>query len=391
MSSNRQTILFVDDEPAVLEGFQRLLHNEFEIEVAMGGPAALRRIEAAGPYAVIVADMRMPDMNGIELLELVKVSTPDTVRVMLTGTGDMDTAISAVNEGSIFRFLTKPADKETLSKALAASLAQYRLITSEKELLEKTLSGTIKVLMEVLSLVNPAAFSRATRILYCVQYIVKKLGLPTSWKFEVAAMMSQLGCVTVDPEIVEAVYAGQKLDHEEQTKFDAHPAVARDLLSSIPRMEPIAWIIAQQCKPAPIIPGVSDPETLETIRLGVNILRAALEFDRQVAGGTSTNTAIHTMNESKNFNPEIVQALIGIDLKCDRVEVRTCRLKDLSPGMILHQEIRTGSGMLLVAKGQEITYPLIMRLKSFRNQQSLPEEIRVAIPHASNTYALAGK
>jgi hypothetical protein len=303
----------------------------------------------------------------------------------------VDTAIGAVNEGCIFRFLTKPADKETLSKALNASLAQYRLITSEKELLEKTLSGTIKVLMEVLSLVNPAAFSRATRILYCVQYIVKKLGLPTSWKFEVAAMMSQLGCVTVDPEIVEAVYAGQKLDHDQQTKFDAHPVVARDLLSSIPRMEPIAWIIAQQCNPAPIIPGVSDPETLETIGLGVNILRAALEFDRQVAGGISTNAAIFNMNETQRFNPEIVQALVGIDLKCDRVNIRTCRLKDLSPGMILHQEIRTGNGMLLVAKGQEITYPLIMRLKSFRNQQSLPDEIRVSIPHASNTYTLAQK
>jgi len=391
MSSDRQAILFVDDEPAALEGFQRLLHGEFEVDVAMGGPAALRKIEAAGAYAVIVADMRMPDMNGIELLEIVKDLTPDTVRVMLTGNGDVDTAISAVNEGCIFRFLTKPAPKEILTKALSAALAQYRLITSEKELLEQTLSGTIKVLMEVLSLVNPAAFSRATRLRQCVQHIVQKLGLPVSWKFEVAAMMSQLGCVTLDPEVVDTVYAGQTLDPEDQARFDAHPAVARDLLSSIPRMEPIAWIIAQQCTPVPVIPGVSDRETLETIRLGVDILRVAQRFDHLVAGGVSTTEAVERMAESKRFNPEIVRALGGIDLKCDRVEVRTCRLRELSPGMILNQEIRTANGMLLVAKGQEITYPLLVRLRNFRNQHAMPSDIRVLVPHAGAALSPARK
>ena len=158
VSSSRQTVLFVDDEPAILDTYQRLLHRDFEIEIAVGGPLALRMLELRGPYAVIVSDSRMPDMSGIELLGRVRTIAPDTVRMMLTGYADVETAIDAVNEGSVFRFLTKPA-KETLTKAVAAGLAQYRLIVAEKELLERTLSGTIKVLTEVLSLVNPAALA----------------------------------------------------------------------------------------------------------------------------------------------------------------------------------------------------------------------------------------
>ena len=78
-------------------------------------------------------------------------------------------------------------------------MAQYRLVCAEKELLEKTLRGTVYVLTEVLSVVSPAAFSRAMRVRRYVQHIVTRLALGNPWKFEVAAMMSQLGCVTLRP------------------------------------------------------------------------------------------------------------------------------------------------------------------------------------------------
>ena len=163
---------------------------------------------------------------------------------MLTGDGDIHNAVSAVNEGSIFRFLTKPCNRDTLAKALNAGLQQYRLITAERDLLENTLQGSIQVLTEVLSLVNPAAFGRALRVRRYMHQVVTRMGLASPWRFEVAAMMSQLGCVTLHPETIDAVYGGRPLPPGEQTRFNAHPGVARDLLSKIPRMEPIAWMIA---------------------------------------------------------------------------------------------------------------------------------------------------
>src|SRR5205085_9651219 len=92
-------------------------------------------------YAVVVADMRMPKMDGVELLSRLRTLTPTTVRIMLTGNADQQTAIDAVNEGHIFRFLNKPCPPETLEKTLRAALNQHHLITAEKELLELTLTG----------------------------------------------------------------------------------------------------------------------------------------------------------------------------------------------------------------------------------------------------------
>jgi DNA-binding NtrC family response regulator len=209
-------ILFVDDEPILLQGYQRLLRKDFQISTAVGGAAALLLVKQEGPFGVIVSDMRMPEMNGIEFLTRVRKLAPDTVRIMLTSGSDLDVAIHAVNEGNIFRFLSKPANKDTLAKTLTDSLAQYHLVCAEKELLENTLRGTVYVLTEVLSLVSPAAFSRAARVRRYVQHVVTKLSLAHPWKYEVAAMMSQLGCVTLDPNTLETVYSGQDLSPEEE-------------------------------------------------------------------------------------------------------------------------------------------------------------------------------
>src|SRR4029077_11303089 len=133
----------------------------FRVETAEGGEAALDKIAAHGPFAVVVSDRQMPRMDGIKFLSLVKERAPDTVRLMLTGNADLDGAIKVVNEGNIFRFLTKPCPLEVLGKAVEDALGQYRLVTAEKELLNKTLSGSIKLLCDILSMIDPQSFGRA--------------------------------------------------------------------------------------------------------------------------------------------------------------------------------------------------------------------------------------
>ena len=156
-----EKILLVDDDSLILEGYRRSLSREFLMETALGAEQALKLATDNGPFAVVVSDMRMPGMDGVQLLSRIKSMSPDTIRVMLTGNAEIETAISAINEGSIFRFLTKPCSKEMMAKTLTAAMVQYRLVTAEKQLLEQTLTSSVQVLTEVLSLVNPAAFSRA--------------------------------------------------------------------------------------------------------------------------------------------------------------------------------------------------------------------------------------
>jgi len=136
-----EKLLFVDDEPQVLEAIQRLLRKTFQIETAASGSEALSKLEHRGPFAVIVCDMRMPEMDGIRLLSKIKVDFPEVMRIMLTGNSDQETAVRAVNEGNIFSFLTKPCDEEVLTKTLNAALVQFRLANHKEELLERARAG----------------------------------------------------------------------------------------------------------------------------------------------------------------------------------------------------------------------------------------------------------
>ncbi|MGA2887580.1 MAG: response regulator [Terracidiphilus sp.] len=130
-------VLFVDDEKDVLDGYQRMLYKDFAVSTALGGQQGLASIQEHGPYAVVISDMRMPGMNGAEFLAQVRQKAPGTVRMLLTGCSDMRVAIDAVNEGNIFRFLTKPCEKEALVSAIKIGLVQYHSAAAEMELVKK--------------------------------------------------------------------------------------------------------------------------------------------------------------------------------------------------------------------------------------------------------------
>jgi CheY-like chemotaxis protein len=380
-----EKILLVDDDPNILDGYRRSLSREFKMETAVGGQEALKLAAESGPYAVVVSDMRMPGMDGIQFLSTIKAQWPDTIRVMLTGNADTETAVNAINEGSIFRFLNKPCDKDAMARTLTAALVQYGLVTAEKHLLEQTLSGAIQVLTEVLSLVNPAAFGRAERARRYIHHVVTSMKLGNPWQYEVAAMMSQLGCVTLPPETIDAIYSGEKLTPSEQTQYDAHPHVAYDLLSKIPRLEPIAWMIDYQNQPLPE-PSSGDAQRTE-IRRGAEILRLILAYEKLIHKGASRTEAAHTLSrQNQAFNPEFFRALVTLDPNSEEGEIKRCRLKDLTPGMIIQQEIRNHEGALIVSKGQEATPPLLLKLKNLLARGVIGADLMVSMPTTSLTF-----
>nr|MBA3848001.1 response regulator [Planctomycetota bacterium] len=144
-----EPILFVDDDANALAAYQRTLRKAFDVRIATGGEAALKALAGGDRFVAIVSDMHMPQMDGIEFLSRARVIAPDATRVMLTGADDQRTAADAVNRGSIFRFLAKPCTAEQLAETIAAAVRQHRLITAERDLLEKTLGGAMRVLVEI--------------------------------------------------------------------------------------------------------------------------------------------------------------------------------------------------------------------------------------------------
>jgi len=131
-------VLFVDDDPKVLAGIRRQLHRKMPIETAESGSAGIDAIGTQGPFAVVVTDYCMPGMNGIEFLTRVRQASPETVRMLLTGSADLHTAIQAVNQGNIFRFLTKPCSSEQLVEAIDSGIKQYRRTHREHKFNQRT-------------------------------------------------------------------------------------------------------------------------------------------------------------------------------------------------------------------------------------------------------------
>ena len=288
-------ILCVDDDPNILEGYKRQLRKEFELVTAVGSEEGLRMVTEQGPFAVVVSDLQMPGMNGVEFLAKVRTHEPDTVRMLLTGNAELQAAIEAINKGQIFRFLTKPCAAEVLGGSLKAALAQYHLITAERELLEQTLSGSIRVLCEVLALVNPEAFGRSSRITRYVESIAAHLHVSELWSIKTAALLSQIGCVILPESVLKKVYRGEALTGEDSQLFNQHPFVAYDLIAKIPRMKRVAEIIKFQDKYYDGYGGPGDTQQGNTIPMEARILKVALDFDVLESAGKSKAEAFSEM------------------------------------------------------------------------------------------------
>ena len=295
--------------------------------------------------------------------------------MMLTGQADLSDAIAAVNQGQVFRFLTKPCPPEVLVRTLGAALEQHRLITVEQELLEKTLHGAIGVLSEILSLVNPPAFGRANRIARYVRHMAEKLRLPEVWQFELAAMLSQIGCVTVPPDVLDKFYAAEPLSPPEERMLFSQSMLGCHLLARIPRLEAVAAMIAGQNTAWRHRTGP------EAVASGAQLLKVALDFDEFLVRGADAESALARMRTSKDYNPAFLSALEEFQVEALRSESRMVDLAHLRTGMIIKVDVRSKSGLLLLANGQEVTDSAITRLKSSSWTTGVVEPISVIVPH----------
>jgi len=373
-------VLFVDDDPNILRAIYRQLRKKFDIVTALSGKEAIEVIKTSPTFAVIVADMTMPEMNGAQLLSKVKEISPETVRIMLTGNADQQTAIKAVNEGSIFRFLNKPCPNTLLESTLVSAIEHYSLIIAEREILEKTVNGSIKVITEILSQVSPTAFSRSYRIKQYVSQIINTLKIPNKWEFYVAASLSQIGCVTLPNDLIEKVYSGVKLDPEEEEMFESHPEVGANLLKNIPRFERIAEMIRFQHKKFFDYEG--KPESIDEgiIRLGAQILKAVIDFDQLVFLGNAPNRAYEELvSRKEEYNPNILKLLESLKTACSNCKIKNIKVSQLNTGMIIKKDVIAKNGLLIASKGQEVTFSVKTRLLNFAKTIGIEEPIEVVV------------
>jgi CheY-like chemotaxis protein len=373
-NAKNRRILCVDDEPRVLEGLERTLFEHFEVSTESNPVRALTTLTEGEPFAVVVSDMRMPEMDGASFLARARQLAPLTSRMLLTGQAEVDAAVAAVNQGQILRFLCKPCPPDVLVPAIEAGVEQYRLVTAERELLERTVTGCVRLLSEILSLVAPALFSRTQRIKSLVTHIAAKLQLEDAWRFELAALFSMIGCVGLPESTLERVLAQRPLEPSEQKAFDEHPLMAHRLLSDIPRFEEIAAMIKLQTG-GPFGPVVTD------IERGGAMLRIATRIDRATASGRSLADALADVG--KKLDPSelpLLKALSDFRNVDGSTIVRALTVAQMTAQMLLEEDVRTTNGVVVVPKGRELSMVLLERLSKFSRAGTLVEPIRVRLP-----------
>lgn len=375
-----ERILCVDDDTNILDAYKRALRKDFRIDTAEGGERGLELVRSNPPYAVIVSDMRMPGMDGVKFLSEVSLIAPDSVRMMLTGNADQSTAMEAVNQGHIFRFLNKPCSPENLKSSLQAGVKQHHLIRAEKDLLEQTLKGSLQVVTDILSMVNPTAFGRASRVRRLVAQLAQIMKVADAWELEVAAMLSQIGYITVPEEIVQKVYQGRELTPDEIKIVENHPRVGHDLISRIPRMGNVAEIIGAQKD----VQGVG----AKNLPQAALILQLALDFDKLIEGKKTSAAALdEILSHRDRYDARAVLALKeALAQSAMKYQLKDVKIHDLEDHMIVADDVMSPNGMLLVAKGQETTKSLQLRLENFYFRGGIGDTVRVFVPSETLAY-----
>lgn len=361
--TERPRVLFVDDEPEIITSLSLHLRRYFQVAPATNYAEALRLVREEGPFAVILCDQQMPGMTGTQLLAKVRELAPDTVRVLLTGHADLEAAVEAINLGQIFRFLNKPSPPGAVIKALTDSADQYRLITAERVLLQETLHGSVKALIDVMSFTNPAVFGRAHRIRsVTLDLIGEDVPEGDRWSIEMAAMLSQIACATLPPETAEKLYYGSPMNTREKAMVERLPEVTEQLLGNIPRLEGVRAMLRYQHQPGPAqLATVPEP-----LRPGAKALHIAHDFDSLQGQGMPSGAALDLMISRNQYDSSLLQRLRqirsgGAD-KEGMVEIPLFKVRE---GMVLAQDVRSGTGTLLIPRGYHVNAALCDRINNF--------------------------
>ena len=382
--SGQEKVLIVDDETNLLNGLRRQLRADFKLLVASSGQEALQIVANEGPIAVAISDMRMPAMDGVQTLEAIEKASPQTVRMMLTGNADQQTAAAAINRGHIFRFFSKPCPAETLLAGIEEALKHYRLVTAEKQLLEQTLAGSVKVLIDVLGLIDPALVRTAEKVREWIDPVAKDLALEQAWSLKLAALLSPIGQLAIPAPVLEKYRNGRKLSDVEREILASAPETTRDLISNIPRLKDVAEIVYLREKnfdgtgfPASGPRGKEIPKSARVLRILSTLAEVSGPEGPSEVDFLTLETAAGRL-----FDPELLQPIRDCLLPSQREQkggetVISIGAVNLREGDILLKDLYTPSGQFLLAAGSRVTVAQIRSVRNIAKLVQLEDEILV--------------
>ncbi|MCF6267139.1 MAG: response regulator [Desulfuromusa sp.] len=399
-------ILLVDDEVNITKALRRLLIDVdcYDIYIANSGQEALDLIAAEPDIGVIISDQRMPEMTGVEFLQQARVLVPDAIRILLTGYADIEASISAINEGAVFRYLTKPWDDEILLKAIAEAAHNYwliaenkrlnRLVLKQKEelqqwndrlkqrvldqtaqirakgdelaLINQQLRGsfeeTIEALAGLIEMRDRRAPGHCRNVAELVTVMAEKLGLSAAEKGQLhsAGLLHDIGKIAMSDKLLGKSMTD--LDTKELHEYQNHVVRGQAAINMVPALHEIGVLIRHHHER---FDGEGFPDKLKgkAIPLGARIVCAADMFERKLSQFPESAACSSALAElegewGQSLDPELrlvleegakkVYSYLNISTTVREMKVSP---RGLEVGMQLQHDLFSGTGVLLLKQG----------------------------------------
>jgi response regulator RpfG family c-di-GMP phosphodiesterase len=351
----------------------------FKPNLAIHGKDALSLLEKLDPDLILL-DIEMPEMDGFELLEELK---KDPIRknipvLMVTVSDSTDDIVKCLKMGAD-DYITKPFEPEILKARMNTALNKLHMLQSEKDLLEKTFTGSIRLLSDILLKLNPDLFGKSAKVRKIANMIAKEMNYPEVWVIELSAMFSMIGAMALPEDIVNKVIVGKNLTLEEKKVFMNHTEFGYKIVNNIPRMQKVAEIIRFQNKN---LDGTGTPEEIQVlpyqIPIGSKILRMAIEFEQVSNSVVNVDEILKSfMGKINHFDKSIVFALQSALNKQKEKGSIEIKVADLKEGMVIVQPIYSSNGAMVVGQWQEVTTTIIERINSLNKSIGVKEPISI--------------
>lgn len=413
------TVLAVDDEPNIVSALRRTLRSRgFTVHTALSGAEGLRALEAQ-PVDAIISDMRMPEMTGAQFLQAARARMPEAVRILLTGYSDITSTIEAVNNGEIFRYLSKPWDDDVLLSVLHDGLERKRLARERDQLLALTreqnlqlqahaeelegkvrertadlrkaneritgdFQGTVKMLATILEKRPGLTDGSSRRVAEHVKNLGPRVGLNGAELQDTiyAALLEDLGKLTFPEQWLTTPL--HMLGSRERDDFMKHPLHGDGYMMSLQSLRGAGQVLRSLYER---FDGKGAPAEMkgEQIPLGARVLRAASEYERLRSGSIESRRFSHEdackwlrNGSGTRFDPQVTDAfLLLLSEESSAAPGKALPVSALAPGMVLASDLTAGVGVLLLSKDHVLDDAMIRRLDAFQSRVGKTLEVMV--------------
>lgn len=403
-------IAFIDDEVSILNSVKRVLQREpYEIFTTSNAFDLYEYVQNE-EVALVVSDQNMPHEKGNDVLNVIKHISPKTTAILLTGYADITSITKAINEGSIFKFLTKPWNETELKMTIKQGIEYHNIKKANERLLnlskkqnqqlfsinrslndtvknrtveiqklntklQKSFFETVKIIGALCEISSNQLSGHAKRVAKLSKEIAKEMGLNEKAQFQIqiAAFLHDIGKIS-----------NPNTSQQSDQKYN-HAQVAYEIIKLVPELEEAALIVKHHHE---IYDGSGFPSKLkmDEIPLGSRILSVADSYDKALnfSKGHELNTPKSLVGELESlagfrYDPKVVFAFINYlkksNLLHDIKKEKSVHLFELRPGMTLSKSLKFKNGKLLLNKGFELTEDIINRVWKKNLEEYIETEV----------------